>query len=148
MRWERIHCRKHLLILQFSFHLIRHVLLVFDQQGFNVFRIDSVSAQMVDIAVLCNGDKPRAEPCAAARIKFFDVLYHFQKRFLGQIFRKGFVFRRFQEESGNVVVVQPDQLVERLPVAALTPFNKALSSTVSSSFLLSFIYTQKRQKSW
>lgn len=79
---------------------------------------------MVDITVFCNGDQPSAEGDASAGVEFFNAPDHFQKGFLRQIFRKRAVHRGFQKKTGNIIIIQPDQLLKRLLVAALTFFDQ------------------------
>lgn len=57
-------------------------------------------------------------------VEFFYITNHFQKRFLRQVLRKQRVARGFQKEAGNIVVIQPDECIERLPVAALALFHQ------------------------
>ena len=48
----------------------------------------------------------------AAGIERLDAADHFQEGLLRQILAERFVQRGFAEKAGNVVIIQPDELVE------------------------------------
>lgn len=148
LRRQRLQLREKLLVSELPLHLVRHIPLVLQRERINVLKGDPVAPQVVDIAVFCDRDQPCTEGCTASYVKPFDTADHFQEGFLCQIFGKHLVPRGFQEEAGSIVAVQPNQLVKRLSVAALTFFNHAFSFNAAPSFLISFGYTRDVQKGW
>ncbi len=92
---------------------------------------------MIDIAVLCDRNKPHAKLCLSLWIEFFDASDHLQESFLRQVFREHFVRRELQEETGDIVVIQPDQRIKCLPVTALTAFDQGC---FIHRFLLLFVF--------
>lgn len=112
--------------MQPPLHLVCDIPRILQLYGINVLQADAVSPQLVDVAVSGDRDEPCAEGRAAAGIKPLNASDHFQKGLLRQVLAERFVLRSFPKEAGNIVIVQPDQLVERLPVAALTAFDQGL----------------------
>lgn len=80
---------------KFLLYLILHVPFILQRKRIDVLKLDTVSAQMIDIAVFGDRDKPSTKGHAAARIKFFDVPNHFLESLLRQILGKRRICRGF-----------------------------------------------------
>jgi hypothetical protein len=98
-----------------------------------------LSPQMIYVTVFGYGNQPCSKGRATAGIKPFNVSYHLQKGLLCQILAERFILCSFQKKAGNVIVVQPNQLVKRRPVSALASFDQGFFIH-RFLLLLGFIY--------